>query len=88
MKKLFLFLLMIVPILVVAQTTVYSYNMETPKCDSTFLASKAISAKSTVVGKDKYGRDIWRSSRGSFYIIVTPRSGGCAYKKYIKTING
>ena len=68
-----------------AQTTTYIINPET-KCDSVSVAKYALLTKNKVVGKDKYGRDIWESSRGSYYIIMIPKSGGCAYKKYIKNI--
>ena len=69
-----------------AQTTTYVINPEERiNCDSVTLAKQCIKNRNRIVGKDnKSQKDVWQSLRGSYFIIIIPRSGGCAYKKYLK----
>jgi ABC-type hemin transport system substrate-binding protein len=69
-----------------AQTTTYVINPEA-KCDSITLATYCLKTRNRVVGRDnKSNKDIWQSSKGSYFIIMIPKTGNCAYKKYLKNI--
>jgi hypothetical protein len=66
-----------------SQTTIYQINPTVP-CDSLTMATRLLTSNNVIVGKSDNGKDVWKSQRGSLFVIMISRNSGCAYKKYLK----
>jgi len=73
-----------------SQTT--SYVIEPPYktmtvCDSITTAKWCIQNRNVPTSYYQANRQIWISPKGSKFILMVPRTGGCTYKKYLKALN-
>jgi len=73
-----------------SQTT--AYVIEPPYktmtvCDSITTAKWCIQNRNVPTSYYQANRQIWISPKGSKFILMVPRTGGCTYKKYLKALN-